>query len=110
MPLTLERELIHVDGQDGGRQLYCISGAYVEAADQNVSLPLPEGADKCGECFMGLSVYPECPDCGGRIVLGSGGPACAPGGRYCRKCGSRFADMREHTQEPGLHMPREVAA
>lgn len=81
-----------------GTTVYKIGEEYVEADHNNVSIGIRPGA-----CDDGT--YPVCPDCGGRIVLGSGGPACAPGGRYCRKCGSRFADMRHSGQAAGLHMP-----
>ena len=109
MPRTLERELIHSGGPDGGRQSYCISGAYVEATDQNVSISLSHVPADCGGCMWGWT-FPTCPDCGGRIILGNKGPACAPGALSCRKCGSRFADMRYHAQEPGLHMSEKREA
>ena len=98
MPDILERELVK-NGQD---TKYCIGGAYVDAADRNVSIAIPKWVAGCGFCFDGAT-YPRCPDCGGRIGFTDG--VCAPGGRQCRGCGSRFADMREHEQEPGLHMP-----
>ncbi|MCE2497783.1 MAG: hypothetical protein J4F28_02090 [Nitrosopumilaceae archaeon] len=98
MPDMLERELI----ENGQNITYCISSSYVDAANRNVSIAIPEGAADCGFCFYGQT-YPRCPDCGGRISFTDG--ICAPGGRQCRPCGSRFADMREHEQEPGLHMP-----
>lgn len=96
---VIERELIPADSS--GPDRYCISGAYVAAGANNVSIEIPETAGDCCRCFIGGGSYPRCPDCKSGISLAPGDA----GSRQCRTCGSRFADMRYSGQAAGLHMP-----
>ncbi|MCE2497784.1 MAG: hypothetical protein J4F28_02095 [Nitrosopumilaceae archaeon] len=97
---TLERELV----KRGRDYYYCIGSSYVKAVNQNVSVPIPEGADDDGDDpESSYPPYPRCPDCGGHVMWH--GSITVRGGRLCGICYSRFADMRYHGQTPGQYMP-----
>ena len=64
-----------------------ISGNMVEASEENdVTLPYELSWE------LERFVYPDCPDCGGRILWAEAGGV--PGTRRCEKCDSVFSDSQ----------------
>ena len=90
---TIRRERSHVDGPDGMKQYFSISGKAVPATkSQDVDLTYHTRVEWNGDdsTYLECLDYPRCPDCGGEIMWGEADSK--PGGRACNGCGSRYVD------------------
>ena len=89
----IHRERSHVDGSDGMKPYFSISGKAVpstKSLDVDLAYHTRVEWDGNDSTYLECLDYPRCPDCGSEIMWAE--TDGKPGSRACDGCGSRYVD------------------